>query len=102
MRTVSTENRQKFGVLVLHELFGLECVCAIRGSLHAVVLEGKMSYSGGSVIDTHFGGGGTLCIVLKAYCAYSAINNRNCFFPFIFGCRMMQSGYFHPTSAQKQ
>lgn len=57
MRTVSTENRQKFDVLVLHELFGLECVCAIRGSLHAVVLEGKMSYSRGSVIDTHFRGG---------------------------------------------
>lgn len=101
MRTVSTENRQKFDVLVLHELFGLECVCAIRGSLHAVVLEGKMSYSRGSVIDTHFRGG-TPYIVLKAYCAYSATNYCNCFFPFIFGCWMMQSGYFHPTSAQQR
>lgn len=56
MQTVCTENRQKFDVLVLHKQFGVESVCAIRGSLHTVVLEGKMSLRG-SVIDTYFKGG---------------------------------------------
>lgn len=39
MQTVCAENRQKFDVLVLRKMSGLESVCAIRGSLHAVVLE---------------------------------------------------------------
>lgn len=76
MQTVCAQNRQTFDVLVLHKLLGLECVCAIRGSLHAVVLEGKMSLRG-SVIDGYFEGGVSCAVhsFLKAYRAYSAINN---------------------------